>query len=261
MENERQTNGILEDKVCIVTGGAGSLGLASAAAFLREGGRVMLVDVVDEGLEQAATSLDSDKERVGWISADVSSTTDTQRYIAHTVKTFGKVDVLFLNAGVSGELVPVSKLSEASFDKVMAVNVRGVFLGCKYGLPQMNDGGSIVITSSIMGVTAAPLTLAYATSKHAVIGMMRSVAKEVAPRNIRVNVVAPGPIDNSFQLDIEDRISERVGVNVTERLNNTIPLGRHSQPAEVAETVLFLASDRSSFSTGSVFMSDGGMHA
>jgi NAD(P)-dependent dehydrogenase (short-subunit alcohol dehydrogenase family) len=141
----------------------------------------------------------------------------------------------------------------------MAINVRGSFLACKYGLPLMNDGGSIIITSSIMGVTADPGVVAYATSKHALIGLARVVAKEAAGRGIRVNVLAPGPTDNTFQSTIEEKLTEIVGQDGTEMLNHAIALGRHGRPEEIAQMVLFLASDRSSFSTGGVFMADGGM--
>jgi NAD(P)-dependent dehydrogenase (short-subunit alcohol dehydrogenase family) len=123
----------------------------------------------------------------------------------------------------------------------------------------MNDGGSIIITSSIMGVTADPGVCAYATSKHALIGLARTVAKEAASRRIRVNVLAPGPIDNSFQSGIEERLTEIVGRDGTEFLNGVIPLGRHGQAEEIARMLLFLASNQSSFSTGSVF-ADGGMN-
>ena len=142
----------------------------------------------------------------------------------------------------------------------MAVNIRGSFLACKYGLPQMNDGGSIIITSSIMGVRADPGVCAYVVSKHALIGLMRTVAKEAAPRNIRVNVLAPGPIDNTFQTKIEEQLTKVVGEDGTEFLNRIIPLGRHGRADEIAQSVLFLASNQSSFSTGSIFMSDGGMN-
>jgi NAD(P)-dependent dehydrogenase (short-subunit alcohol dehydrogenase family) len=124
----------------------------------------------------------------------------------------------------------------------------------------MNDGGSIIITSSIMGTRADPGVCAYAASKHALIGLARVVAKEAAPRNIRVNVLAPGPIENEFQTQIEDRLTEIVGRDGTEFLNAIIPLGRHGRAEEIARMVLFLASDQSSFSTGSVFMADGGMN-
>lgn len=253
--------GVLDGKVCVVTGGAGSLGLASATAFLDEGARVMLVDRDAARLEAAKRTLASFGNRVAVCEADVSKTEDTKAYVAKTVAELGKIDVLFSNAGSSGVNRPITEFPEEVFDAVMAVNVRASFLACKYAIPEMNDGGSIIITSSIMGVMASPAIVAYATSKHAVIGLMRTVAKEVAPRNIRVNVLAPGPIDNEFQTDIERRISEAAGIDATAMLNQRIPLGRHAKPAEIAQTALFLASDRSSFSTAGVFMADGGMNA
>jgi NAD(P)-dependent dehydrogenase (short-subunit alcohol dehydrogenase family) len=198
-------------------------------------------------------------DRVAAISADVSSTNDTKMYLSETVSLFGKIDVIFSHAGISGVLAPVTDYPEDVFDQVMAINVRGSFLVCKYGLPLMNDGGSIIITSSIMGVTADPGVVAYATSKHALIGMAKVVAKEAAARNIRVNIVAPGPTDNTFQSDIEEKLTGIVGQDGTEFLNHLITLGRHGQPEEMAEMVLFLASSRSSFTTGAVFMADGGM--
>ncbi len=252
---------ILEGKVCIVTGGAGSLGLASASLFLQEGGKVMLVDNNEESLGRAAESLKANSDSVGTIKADVSSSQDTQNYINRTVATWGKIDVLFSNAGHSGTTRPVIGYPEEIFDTVMAVNVRGSFLACKYGLPRMNDAGSIIITSSIMGVTSSANSCAYVTSKHALVGLMRTVAKEVATRRIRVNILAPGPIDNAFQSEIEKRISTLTGQDGTAMINAHIPLGRHARPEEIARSVLFLASDQSSFSTGSVFLADGGMNA
>ena len=252
--------GILNGKICIVTGGAGSIGLASAALFLKEGARVMLVGHNEANLARAAKTLNASLDVLETIKANVADAQETQKYINHTVARWGKIDVLFSHAGISGVVKPITEYPEDIFDAVMAVNVRGSFLACKYGLPKMNDNGSIIITSSIMGVTADPGVCAYATSKHALIGLMRTVAKEAASRNIRVNVLAPGPIDNSFQSKIEERLTEVIGQDGTEFLNNIIPLGRHGHAEEVAQMVLFLASDRSSFSTGSVFMADGGMN-
>ncbi len=253
--------GSLKGKVCIITGGAGSLGLASASLLLHEGARVMLVDNNGDGLSKAAGTLEGYGDSVGAIKADVSRNQETQRYIDQTVAKWGKIDVLFSNAGLSGVTKPITEFPEEVFDAVMAVNVRGSFLACKYGLPQMNDGGSIIITSSIMGVTGGPNICAYTTSKHALIGLMRTVAKEAAPRKIRVNVLAPGPIDNSFQTEIEERLTAMIGQDGTELINRVIPLGRHAKAEEIAKSVLFLASDQSSFSTGSVFMADGGLNA
>jgi len=252
--------GIMNGKVCIITGGAGSIGLASASLLLQEGARVMLVGRNEENLVSAAKTLNVSADFLGTLKANVADTQETQKYINQTVAKWGKIDVLFSHAGISGVVKPVTEYPEEVFDAVMAINIRGSFLACKYGLPQMNDGGSIIITSSIMCVTADPGVCAYATSKHALIGLMRTVAKEAAARKIRVNVLAPGPIDNSFQSKIEERLTEVVGEDGTEFLNRIIPLGRHGGAEEIARSVLFLASDQSSFSTGSVFMADGGMN-
>jgi len=245
--------GIMERKVCIVTGGAGSLGLESA--------RVMLVDHNQENLMKAVSSLKRDPNVVSSVVADVSNTQQTRNYIGRTVQTWGKIDVLFSNAGISGVIRPITEFPEEVFDAVMAVNVRSSFLACKYALPEMNDGGSIIITSSIVGVTSDPGICAYATSKHALIGLMRTVAKEVASRKIRVNILCPGPIDNSFQAEVEVGLSAALGTDATKFLDAAIPLGRHAKAEEVARMVLFLASSQSSFSTGSLFMADGGLNA
>jgi NAD(P)-dependent dehydrogenase (short-subunit alcohol dehydrogenase family) len=252
--------GIMAGKVCVITGGAGSMGLESAKLLLQEGSRVMLVDRNEEDLARAAKKLNAGTDSLGTTRANVADTQETQDYIQQTVSKWGKIDVLFSHAGISGAIRPITEYPEEVFDAVMAINVRGTFLACKYALPQMNDGGSIILTSSIMGVTADPGVCAYVTSKHALIGLMRCVAKEAAPRRIRVNVVAPGPIDNSFQSKIEERLTEIVGKDGTEFLNGVIPLGRHGRAEEIARMVLFLASDQSGFSTGSVFMADGGMN-
>jgi NAD(P)-dependent dehydrogenase (short-subunit alcohol dehydrogenase family) len=154
----------------------------------------------------------------------------------------------------------VTDYPEDVFDAVVAVNLKGSFLACKHALPRMRDGGSIIMTSSVVGVTSDPGIAAYAASKHGLIGLMRTVAKEAAPRRIRVNVVAPGPIDNDFQRNVESGLSQALGTDAGKFLDSVIPLGRHAKAEEVAETVLFLASDKSAFTTGSVVMADGGMH-
>jgi NAD(P)-dependent dehydrogenase (short-subunit alcohol dehydrogenase family) len=250
----------LTDKVCVVTGGAGSIGLASAKLFAAEGGQIMLVDRDPAELAKAVRGFPV-PDNVDAFAADVSDTHATKNYLEATVSRFGRIDVIFSNAGMSGAIAPVIDYPDDLFDRVMAVNVRASFLACKYGLPLMNDGGSIIITSSIMGVNSAPAIIGYATSKHAVIGLMKVVAKEVAARRIRCNVLAPGPVDNSFQSDIEERIGQAIGTDATAMINGMIPLGRHARPDEIAQAALFLASDASSFCTGSVYMADGGMNA
>jgi NAD(P)-dependent dehydrogenase (short-subunit alcohol dehydrogenase family) len=250
---------LLDGKVCIVTGAGGSLGLASAELFLREGASVTLVDRDAAALQDAARQLCGHGDRVFLQEADVADAAATAAFVDATVARWGRLDVLFCNAGISGAIAPIADYPEDVFDRVMAVNVRGPFLGCKYVLPRMRDGGSIVITSSVVGVTSDPGIAAYATSKHAVIGLMRTVAKEAAPRRIRVNVVAPGPIDNGFQKNVEAGLSRAIGTDATKFLDGLIPLGRHGRAEEIGRLVLYLASDHSSFSTGGVFMADGGM--
>lgn len=253
MPNQLQLDG----KTCIITGGAGSLGLAAARLFLEEGAWVLLVDLNSETLSAAVVELPRD--RVAIVAADVSCADDTRRYVEAAVKSFGTIDVLFSNAGNFGTVAPIDAYPEDAFDDVQAVHVKGAFLACKYAVPHMNDGGSIVITSSVAGTTGAAGVHGYITAKHAQIGLMRCLAKELAPRRIRVNTIHPGPIDNSFQLNVEAGLSSAVGRDATQMFNELIPLGRHARPEEVAKSVLYLASDQSSFTTGAMLMVDGGM--
>lgn len=251
---------LLESKVCLVTGAAGSIGVASCAALLAEGARVMLMDRDTAGLDAARAALAPHAARIDACAGDVADAAAMRGCVERTVARFGPIDVLFANAGIAGVVRPVSDYPEDVFDAVMAVNVRAPFLACKYALPRMNDGGSIIVTSSVVGVTSDPGICAYATSKHAVIGLVRTVAKEVAARRIRANVLAPGPIDNAFQLEVERGIGAAIGGDATKLLDSLIPLHRHGRAEEIARAVVFLASDESSFTTGSVLMADGGMH-
>lgn len=250
----------MKDRICVVTGGAGSVGVASARALLDAGASVLLVDRDARQLDAARAALGGDAARIDLAVADVTDAAQTRSWIAQAQARRGGIDFLFCNAGINGAIAPIADYPEDVFDAVMAVNVRGPFLALKYGLPAMNEGGSVLLNASVVAVTADPGICAYATSKHALVGLMRVAAKEAARRNVRVNVIAPGPIANEFQADIERRLSHVVGRDATQMLDGMIPLGRHGEPREIAEMVLFLASPRSSFSTGSVFMADGGMH-
>ncbi|HEV7369927.1 SDR family NAD(P)-dependent oxidoreductase [Arenibaculum sp.] len=247
----------LKDGTCIVTGGAGSLGRAAARRFAEEGAKVVLVDLDRDALEEVGKDLPAD--RVAVVAADVSKAEDARRYVAAAVERFGPVDVLFSNAGNFGVVRPVQDFPEDVFDAVLAVHVRGAFLAAKYAVPHMRDGGSIVITSSVAGLRGDAGVHAYIAAKHAQVGLMRCLAKELAPRRIRVNTVHPGPIGNHFQRAVEDGLSLALGVDGTAFFDAMIPLARHGTPEEVAEAVLFLASDRSSFTTGTMLMVDGGM--
>ncbi|MGA3311299.1 MAG: SDR family oxidoreductase [Xanthobacteraceae bacterium] len=253
----------MQGKVCVITGGAGSIGAAAAKLLLAEGAKVMLVDLSDAALKKAAADIgkESGGDSLAWSAADITKSDQVKNSIANTVSRWGKIDVLFSNAGNFGVVAPVTEYPEDVFDSVIAVHVKGAFLAAKHTLPQMNDGGSIIITSSIVGVKGDPGACAYITAKHAQVGLMRVLAKEAAARNIRVNTIHPGPVDNEFQLHVEKNLSGVLGRDATAFFNEIIPLHRHVRVEEVARSVLYLASDASSFTTGSLLMVDGGLSA
>ncbi len=248
----------MHNKVCVVTGGAGSIGAASAKLLRHEGAKVMLTDLSEAALKQVAGDIGGGDD-VAWGAADVTKSDQVKTVMAGTVARFGKIDVLFSNAGNFGTVAPIADYPEDVFDSVLAVHVRGAFLCAKHAVPHMNDGGSIIITSSVAGVTGDPGVYGYITAKHAQVGLMRVLAKELAARNIRVNTVHPGPVDNAFQLNVEQKLGAIIGRDGTQFFNEIIPLHRHVRAEEVARSVLFLASDASSFTTGCLLMVDGGM--
>jgi NAD(P)-dependent dehydrogenase (short-subunit alcohol dehydrogenase family) len=249
----------LEDRVCVVTGGAGSVGLATARLFLAEGARVALIDLRQAELDHAVERLGN--RSVLTVVADISRDEEVAAAIEAVNARFGPIDVLFSNAGNFGTVAPIAAYPEAVFDAVYAVHVKGAFLLCKHATPRMRDGGSVIITSSVAGVRGDPGVYGYIVAKHAQIGLMRCLAKELAPRRIRVNTVHPGPIDNSFQHAVEAGLAGVIKRDGAEFFNAMIPLGRHGTPEEVAQSVLYLASDESRFTTGSRLMVDGGMSA
>jgi NAD(P)-dependent dehydrogenase (short-subunit alcohol dehydrogenase family) len=253
------TAGRLSGKTALITGGAGSIGFASATALAGEGARVMLIDLNEVDLQAATAKLPAD--RAGYVVADVTQPEAVQRCVDATVARFGKIDVLFSNAGNIGTIAPIEDYPLDIFQSVLDVHVVGAFLACKYAVPQMNDGGSIIITSSIVGVRGSPGAFGYSVAKHAQVGLMRSLAKALAPRRIRVNTIHPGPVDNAFQLEVERRLSIVLKKDATAMLNASIPLGRHARAEEIAQSVLFLASDASSFTTGTTMVIDGGSSA
>jgi NAD(P)-dependent dehydrogenase (short-subunit alcohol dehydrogenase family) len=206
----------------------------------------------------ARTVREFDTDHAAFVAADVTDAAQTRNYVEQTVKRFGKIDVLFSNAGNDGPLMPITEYPEDLFDRIIATHVRGCFLACKYTIPQMNDGGSIIITASTVGVQGVPFNCSYGAAKHALMGMMRGVAKEVASRGIRVNSVNPGPVDNPFMRTAEKTMSVMLGRDAGKWFDEQIPLGRHAVPEEIAQAVCFLASDRSSFTTGAALMVDGG---
>lgn len=249
----------LENKVAIITGGAGSIGKTTAKLFLAEGAKVMLVDINESQLKAIINELDD--KNVAYCVADVSKAVDVEHYVTETVKLFGKIDVFFNNAGIEGVVKPVVDYPEAIFDQVISINVKGVWLGNKYALPNMNKGGSIIMTSSVAGLLGFANLGAYVTSKHAVVGIMRTTAIEAASLNIRVNSVHPAPVNNRMMRSIEEGASAGHGDEVKKQFEATIPLKRYAEPFEIAQLVLFLASDASKYITGTTQVIDGGMSA
>jgi NAD(P)-dependent dehydrogenase (short-subunit alcohol dehydrogenase family) len=252
-----EPRGLLRGKAALITGGEGSIGMATARAFVAEGARVCLVGLVADELRDGAQALGG---AATWAVADVTDSAAVKTAVAGAAEAFGGLDVVVSNAGIAGVIAPLADYPEDVFDQVMAVHVRGSFLVCKHSLGYVRPGGSIVITSSVVGLTSAPGICAYATAKHALVGLMRTLAKETAPRGIRVNTIHPGPVDNEFQHRIEVAATGAARYDqAAAAFDQLIPLARHAAPAEVARAMLFLASDESSFVTGATLAVDGGM--
>jgi NAD(P)-dependent dehydrogenase (short-subunit alcohol dehydrogenase family) len=250
----------LEGKICLITGGAGSLGLAAARLLHSHGARLALVDLDLAALDAACDAAFGDAAaQVLRIAADVTDEAQVRRAVSRTVERFGALDVLISNAGTFGTVAPIEDYPTEVFDSVLAVHVRGAFLLAKYGVPHMRAGGSIVLTSSVAATRGDPGVYAYITAKHALTGLMRVLAKDLAPRGIRVNAIAPGPVSNGFQQRVEDGLGAQIGRDGTEFFDEMIPLGRHGTADEIAASMLYLASAQSSFTTGHVLMADGGM--
>ncbi len=253
--------GRLENKVAIITGGAGGIGLQAGRLFAQEGAKVLLVDLHENALKEATRTIRS--EAVRHCAADVTQPDHTQQYIQAAVEQFGGVDILLANAGIEGEVKPITSYAIDTFDQVMAVNVRGVWLGLKYAAPEIakRGGGSIVITSSVAGVRGTAGVSAYIASKHAVVGLMRTAALEMADMKIRVNTVNPAPVDTRMMRSLEKGFEPDDPGRAKEMVSAMVPLQRYADPVEVARIMLFLASDESSYCSGGVYMVDGGMTA
>lgn len=251
----------LEGKVAVITGGAGGIGAATGRLFAEEGASVLLVDLAAAALQQVIQAIGD--ERVSAVVADVTQAEQVQRYVQTAIDRYGGIDVYFANAGVEGVVAPITEYPDDVFDRVMAVNVRGVWLGLKHVMAQMQPrgGGSIIITSSIAGVRGSPGMAPYSTSKHAVIGLMRSAALAGAAHGIRVNTVNPAPIETRMMRSIEAAIDPVVPERAKAEREARIPMKRYGLPEEVARLALFLASAESGYCTGGVYMVDGAFTA
>ncbi len=252
----------LQDKVAVITGGSGGIGKETAARFLDEGASVLLVDIDQAGLDAAREALGGG-DRVRTAKADVSNEDDVKRYVQSAIDTFGRIDVFFNNAGIEGKVAPLEQQETAMFDKVIAINVRGAYLGLKHVLPHMYKAraGSVINTSSVAGLRGSAGVLPYVTSKHALSGMTKVAALEAAAHNVRVNSVHPSPVNTRMMRSLEAGFDPADAKGAKEAMEHAIPLGRYGEPADIANLVLFLASDESRFITGAHYRIDGGMGA
>jgi NAD(P)-dependent dehydrogenase (short-subunit alcohol dehydrogenase family) len=251
--------GLLQGKIALVTGASSGIGRAAALVFAREGAPVLVADVSEEqGHETVKLVKDAGGEAV-FARCDVSRATEVEALVATAVKQFGRLDCAYNNAGISGKIARTADETEEGFDRIMAINLRGVWLCMKYEILQMlkqEKGGAIVNTASAAGLVGSHGMSAYGASKHGVVGLTKTAALEYARHNIRVNAVCPGVIDTPM-------VGGIVGSHprLKEILVSAEPIARMGQPSEIAEAVTWLLSDHASFVTGCAMPVDGAMTA
>lgn len=252
----------LEGKVAIITGATGGIGEATAKRFLEEGASVMLVGRSAEKLKVTRDRLASEATVADFV-ADAGDEAATAASVAATVEAFGGIDILIANAGTEGRCAPIESLTVDDFETVFRTNVIGVWLSMKYCVEPMKKrgGGSMIALSSIAGVVGFPTMASYMASKHAVCGLVKCAALELAPFNVRVNAIGPAPIDNRMIRSLETQFDADHPDAVREMVTSKIPMARYGTNEEVANLALFLASDEASFCSGSIHMIDGGFTA
>jgi NAD(P)-dependent dehydrogenase (short-subunit alcohol dehydrogenase family) len=249
----------LVGKTALITGAGSGIGRESALLFAAEGASVVVVDIEDKGGCETVAAIEGAGGRAVYVHADVANGADAARMIASAEKEFGTLDVLFNNAGIMhSEDDDAVSTDEAIWDLTMNVNAKGVFLGCKYGIPALRraSGGSIINTASFVALLgAATPQVAYTASKGAVLALTRELAVAHARENIRINALCPGPLRTELLMKILDTDAKK------QRRLVHIPMGRFGAASEIARAALFLASDDSSFMTGTEFLVDGGITA
>jgi NAD(P)-dependent dehydrogenase (short-subunit alcohol dehydrogenase family) len=243
------------NKTAVVTGAGGTIGRAVCRRLAGEGAAVLAVDLQPGGLEETLSAIEADGGAAQSFVADVTDPDSVAAYVAEAARLGGgEIHAFFNNAGVEGPVGPVEDYDIAAFDQVFAVNVRGVFLGMQHVAPRMPAGGAIVNTASTAALKGFAGLAAYAGSKHAVLGLTRSAALELAPRGIRVNAICPGPVEGRMMTSLEDNSGVDDGHAA---FLATVPLGRYAAGEEMATTVAFLLSDDTAFATGAAFVVDG----
>lgn len=250
----------LRNKIIVVTGAADGIGRATAIRLAAEGARLMLADIDAEKLARTAGELR--KNEVEHLAIDVSEPSGNKDLVKAAMARFGRIDGAVLNVGIFGEMGTITGTDVATFDKVIAVNVRGTWLGLKYLIPAIAEQGrgAIVLTGSTAGFRAgAPGRAPYVASKHAVIGLMRAAAAECAPLGIRVNAVSPGGVMTGMSLAFKDMVGEEKAQQMLEAFESTVPMKRLGQPEEIADAIVFLLGDASRYYTATNLMVDGGL--
>jgi NAD(P)-dependent dehydrogenase (short-subunit alcohol dehydrogenase family) len=248
----------LKDKVAIITGASSGIGRAAAELFASEGAIVVAADVIDDAGQQLADDLAGKGWTSSYVHSDVSKDADVQAMVHFALGTYGRLDVLFNNAGIEGAQAPTAEATVENWDRVIAINLKGVFLGCKYGIEAMlrTGGGAIVNNASVAGLVGFENIPAYCASKGGVVQLTRTAALEYATQGVRVNCLCPGVIDTPMVSRFTHDAPE-----ARKQFEALEPVGRMGTPREVAQLALFLASDRSSFITGAVIPVDGGFVA
>lgn len=246
----------LKDKVAIITGAASGIGKATAKLFAKHGAKVVVADIDKDGGSQTVTDIQKASNEATYVQTDVTIKDDTEQMVQQTVKTYGKLDILFNNAGIAMRLA-VAELSEENWHRCLDVNLTGVFLCAKAAIPAMreNGGGSIINMSSIYGIVGADVRAAYVASKGAVTNLTRGMALDYAEDNIRVNCICPGFVETPLVAGVVKTPSEY------QKLADKHPMRRLGQPEEIAYGALYLASDESAFVTGIALPIDGGYTA
>ncbi len=251
--------GLLDRKIALITGAGSGIGRAAALAFTREGAKLTLADVAAEAGEETAYMVRNAGGEVEFIRCDVSKSAEVEALIDAVVKRYGRVDCAFNNAGIEGEVRHLADDTEENFDRIIAVDLKGVFLCMKYEIRQLlsqKTGGAIVNTASTAGLAGAHGMPAYSAAKHGVVGLTKTAALEYSRVGIRVNAVCPGVIDTPM---VERLVAGRP--KMAERLVAVEPIGRKGKPEEIAEAALWLCSDNASFVTGCAMAVDGGLTA
>jgi len=247
------------DRVVVITGAAGGIGRATAGRLASEGARIAAVDISKTGLAETVALVERHGGQGLAIEADVTRDADVRRYVAAAREHFGRIDGFFNNAGILGETKPITDYSEEMFDRVIAINCKGIWLGLKHvgALMKAQGSGAIVNTASIAGLRGTPSLVAYTASKHAVVGMTRTAAMEFARYGVRVNAICPGPIETPMTAELHGRFDADDAEAVRRKMTATIPLRRYGMPEEVAALVVFLLSAEASYINGGLYPVDG----